>query len=149
MTKKPFFRTIHLEALLFIIFYIVISKLLFFDFVTNKNWLIYFFGPYAFGVTASFIFLYLFSHEDFFHFIKEMEGEENKKEKSYLKKFKKHGNILATIIIGILGGPIFLALTIRFLLREFSYKYIVILITMLLSTIYSVAVVRGLFSFLW
>jgi len=147
-SRKPFFRPIHLQAFLFVIIYLVISKIFFFDLVINKSWLVYFFGPYAFGVTASFIFLYLFSHEDFFHFIKEVEGEEKKKEKGYLKKFKRHGSILTTIIIGIIGGPIFLALTTRFLLRQFSYKYIVILVTMLLSTIYSVAVVRGLLNFL-
>jgi len=144
VSKKPFFRPVHLQAFLFIIFYLIFSKILFYGFVLNKSWLVYFLGPYIFGVLSSFIFLYLFSHEDFFHFIKDVEGEEKKKEKGYLKKFKKHGSVLATIIIGIIGGPIFLALTIRFLLKQVGYKYIVILITMLLSTIYSVAVVKGI-----
>ena len=36
--------------------------------------------PYFFGVAAGIIFLYHFSHEDFFHFIKEVEREEKKKE---------------------------------------------------------------------
>ena len=147
-SRKPFFRPIHLQAFLFIVFYIVISKIFFFDVVINKNWLVYFLGPYLFGVLASFVFLYLFSHEDFFHFIKNIEKEESKKEKGYLKKFKKHGNVLATIIIGIVGGPIFLALTTRFLLRQFGYRYIVILVTMLLSTIYSVALVKGIIGFI-
>jgi hypothetical protein len=148
--KKGFIRPIHIQTLLVIIGYLLVSKFVFFKFVTGPNITEAFLGPFIFGVLTSFIFLYLFSHEDFFHFIKEVEKKEEKKEEKYLKKYKHLGKVAAVLVIGAIGGVIFAALTTRLLLINYKYKYLVLLISMILSTAFSVSLAKGIFSFiLW
>ena len=89
--KKGFIRPIHIQTLLVIIGYLLVSKFVFFKFVIGTDITEAFLGPFIFGVLTSFIFLYLFSHEDFFHFIKEVEEREEKKEGRYLKIYKHFG----------------------------------------------------------
>jgi uncharacterized membrane protein len=107
-----------------------------------------FLGPFIFGVLTSFIFLYLFSHEDFFHFIKEVEKKEERKEEEYLRKYKHLGKIAAVLAIGAIGGVIFAALTVRLLLINYKYRYLILLISMFFSTIFTVGVAKGLLGFL-
>jgi uncharacterized membrane protein len=107
-----------------------------------------FLGPFIFGAVMSFMFLYLFSHEDFFHFIKDVEKKEEKKEEQYLKKFKHFGKIVAVFVIALIGGTIFAALTVRLLLAHYKYRYLILLLSMVLSTVFSVGIVKGVFSFL-
>ena len=147
-TNKSFFRPVHLQTILFTAAYLVLSKFVFIKSLATGNIFISFLGPFTFGVVTTFIFLYLFSHEDFFHFIKGLEDKEKKTEKKYLKKYYHHSRILAIILIGIVAGDFFLALTIRFLINKFAYKYIVMIIAVFLSTLISVGIAKGLFSFL-
>lgn len=144
--KKGFLRPIHFQALLFTLAYYGISKFVFIESVANKNLLISFIGPFSFGVVSCLVFLYLFSHEDFFHFIKSLEKKENGKEKKFLKKYYHHSRIFASILIGVIGGTLFLALTVRFLINRFSYKYIVIVVASFLSTLVSVGIAKGFLS---
>lgn len=143
-SKKSFFRPVHLQAFLFFIAYTIVSKAVFLKSVTSGNMQIVFFVPYIFGVAAGIFFLYLFNHEDFFHFIKEIELEEGKKEKGYLKKYKHYGKILSTLIISAIGGPIFAALTIRFLLNKYWYKYIVLAVGNIASTAFAIFIAQGI-----
>lgn len=146
--KKGFIRPIHIQTLFVIVAYLVISKFVFFKFVTGPNMVESFLGPFIFGVLTSFIFLYLFSHEDFFHFIKEVEKKEERKEEEYLRKYKHLGKIAAVLAIGAIGGVIFAALTVRLLLINYKYRYLILLISMFFSTIFTVGVAKGLLGFL-
>lgn len=136
----------HLQAVVLTVIYLVVSKIVFVNFVINKNILVAFFGPYIFGVLTSFMFLYLFSHEDFFHFMKEVEKKEKKKENEYLKKYKHLGKIAAVMVIGTIGGTILAALTVRLLLAHLKYRYLVLLIAMFFSTIFTVGIAKGLLN---
>jgi len=147
--KRGFFRPVHLHAFLITISYLIISKLVFVRFVADGNICISFLGPFLFGSVVSVIFLYLFNHEDFFHFIKEIEKEEEKKEKNYLKKYARFGKIIACLVVGAIGGPIFSALTIRFLLGRIWYRYLVLVFSGVLSTIASVGIAKGFLDFLF
>lgn len=144
--KKGFFRLVHLHALTFFVVYSIISKTIFVKSIATKNPLISFFGPYTFGVVAGIILLYLLSHEDFFHFIKKFEREEEKKEKKLLKKYKHYGKVLSTLLIAAVGGPIFSAITIRLLLNKAWYKYLLVAVGNLFSTIITVVIGFSLFS---
>jgi len=147
-TKKGFIRPIHIQTLFIVIAYLVVSKVVFFKFVTSPSITTSFLGPFVFGVVTSFMFLYLFSHEDFFHFIKEVERKEKTKEDKYLKKYKHFGKIAAVLVIGAIGGVIFAALTVRLLFPHYKYRYLVLLIAMFFSTIFTVGLAKGIFS-LW
>jgi len=142
--NKPLIRTIHFKTLIFLAIYIIISKIIFIRSVAHANIFISFLGPFFFGLIATYVFLYLFSHEDFFHFMRAVEKEEKPKEDSYIAKYHHHGRILATILIGTIGGPIFLALTARFLLNNYWYKNLVIVVASFTSTIFFVAITEGI-----
>ena len=146
--RKSLFKPVHLQTLLFTVAYLVFSKYVFIKSVTNENILISFFGPFTFGIVTTLVFLYFFNHEDFFHFLKGLKNKENKTENKYLKKYYHHGKILACILIGIIGGDFFLALTIRLLINKFAYKYLVMTIAVFISTLVSVGLAKGFFS-LW
>lgn len=142
--KKSFFRPVHLQAIIFLIIYNILSKTIFIKSVLSHELLINFFGPYLFGTISACIFLYLLSHEDFFHFIKEVEREEKSKEKKLLKKFVHHGKILTALLITLLSGPIFGALTIRLILPKYKYGYYLLIFGNIFSTILAVSVAKGL-----
>ena len=142
--RKPFFRPVHLQAILFLIVYNILSKTLFVKFILSSNYYINFLGPYIFGVLAGSAFLYLLRHEDFFHFMKEVEEVEKRKEKKLIKKFLHHGKILAILIITTIGGPIFGALTIRLLLPKYKYSFALLATGNILSTILGVGLAKGI-----
>lgn len=142
--KSNFFRPVHLQALIFLIVYNLISKTIFFESLGSNRILINFSGPFLFACIGGSIFLYLLRHQDFFHFIKEVERVENKREKGYLRKFRHHGKIFATLIIATLGGPIFAGLTIRLLLPKYKYPYLLLFVGNLFSTLFSMGIVKGI-----
>ncbi|HUC95188.1 MAG TPA: hypothetical protein VMR19_04290 [Candidatus Saccharimonadales bacterium] len=146
--KKGFIRPIHIQTLLVIIGYLLVSKFVFFKFVIGTDITEAFLGPFIFGVLTSFIFLYLFSHEDFFHFIKEVEEREEKKEGRYLKKYKHFGKMAAVMVIALIGGTIFAALTVRLLFANYKYRYLLLLVSMFFSTVFSLCLAKGVFSIL-
>jgi hypothetical protein len=146
--SKPLVRSIHLQTLIFTILYYAVSKFIFVRSIANKNIFISFLPPFVFGLITTFIFLYFFSHEDFFHFIKGLEKKEAKTERKLLKKYHHHGKILATFIVAVLGGDILLALTIRLLLNKFAYKYLILIISVFISTLVGVGIAKGIFSFI-
>jgi hypothetical protein len=146
--KTSFLRPVHFQAVVFIVVYFIISNAIFYGSVAHPNIFVSFFVPLVFGMLSSFAFLYLFSHEDFFHFIKKLDRAENRKENKFLEKFSQYGRILACILVAIIGGPIFLSLTVRFLFLESENRYMIIFIVVLISTLISVAIAKGLFSFI-
>jgi hypothetical protein len=148
-TKKKLIRPVHVQAVLFIIIYFVVSNFVFVGSVAHSNIYFSFLVPFAFGLISAFVFLYLFSHRDFFHFIKGLEKEEEKAEKKYLGRFSRYGKFAASILVAAVGGPIFLALTIRFLYPVSHRKYFIAFISVLISTIISVSIAKGLFKMIF
>lgn len=138
--KKAFFRLIHLHAIIFLVVYSIISKTIFVKSLATKDPVISFLGPYIFGVIAGMILLYILNHEEFFHFIKDVENVEGKKEKRLIRKYKHFGKIVGTLIIAAVGGPIFSALTIRLLLNNLWYKYLLIAVGCVFSTLLTVGI---------
>lgn len=146
--NKNFFRPLHLETLAFLIIYFVFSSFILVKSAIYSNIYISYAAPIVFGAASGFVFLYLFSHNDFFHFIGNLEKEERRTEKGYLGKFKKYGKFAACIIISAVGGPIFLALSVRFLFSKSENRYLILFFCTIASTIIVVAFARGLVSFL-
>lgn len=147
--NKKLIRPIHLQAVVVIAVYFVVSNFVFVGSVFHSNIYVSFFVPFIFGLISSFVFLYLFSHKDFFHFIKSFEKEEEKAEKKYLGRFSRYGKFAASILVAAVGGPIFLALTIRFLYPRSQRKYLIAFISNLISTVVTVAFARGLLDFIF
>lgn len=146
INRKKLVKPIHLFAILFIVVYSIVAKYLYFRALYHTNLVTTYIIPYVFGVSATLVFLFLFSHADFFHFVKEIEKTEDKKERAFLKKFLHYGKILATVFIGVVGGPVFLALTIRILLKRFTHKYLLIFFTILVAVAVSVGLVKQVIS---
>jgi hypothetical protein len=141
--KKNFFRWVYLETIAVLIAYFLLSNFILVGSVTHANVWVSFLVPLVFGVGSSCIFLYLFSHQDFWHFIKNLESQEKKQEKKYLAKFKNYGKIFTCILVSAIGGPIFLALTVRFLFSEKENRYLIAIISNIVSTLLIVAAAKG------
>lgn len=143
--KQKFkFKSIHIQAVLVLILYNIISKANLAHAFIRSDFLISFLQVYGFGVLATFAFLYLFSHEDFFTFARELERNEERGERKYLHKFKHLGKLLATIAIGIIGGPIFLALTLRLFFHKHKIQYALIFLIIFISTLFGFGAIKGL-----
>lgn len=142
--RKGFFRPVHLQAGIVLIAYYFISNFVFVGSVAHSNILVSFFVPLTFGTLSTFAFLYLFSHEDFFHSMASLENREKGNEKRLLGKFGHYGNILACMLVSAIGGPIFLALTIRLLFSEKENRYLIAFVSVLVPTIVMVSIAKGL-----
>lgn len=147
--NKKLIRPVHLEAIVVIAIYFVVSNFVFVGSVFHSNIYVSFIVPFIFGLISSFVFIYLFGHKDFFHFMVNIEKEEDRIEKKYLGRFSRYGKLIASILICAVGGPIFLALTIRFLYPRSQRKYLIALISNLVSTIFMVGFAKGLFNFIF
>lgn len=135
---------VHLIAVLVLGGYFVLSKVNLVNALSNKNTILAFWQIYLFGIFFACLFLYIFSHDKFSPVAREIEKEEEKKEKKYLKKYIHHGKLLATFIIGIIGGPVFSSLTARILLNNYWYKYLIVIIANVPSTILTTGLGKSL-----
>lgn len=142
--KHSHFHWIHLIAVFILGGYFVLSKVNLVNALTNKNTIISFLQIYLFGIFFACLFLFIFSHEKFFPFAHDMEKGQAEKEKKYLKKYMHHGKILATFIVGVVGGPVFSSLTARILLNNYWYKYLVVIIANIPSTILTTGLGKSL-----
>lgn len=138
---------IHLIAVFILGGYFVLSKANLVNALTRETILLSFTQLYLFGIFFACLFLYIFSHEKFFPFAKEIEKKEEKKEKTYLKKYLHHGKVLATFLIGVIGGPVFSSLTARFLINNHWYKYLVVILANIPSTLFTLGIGWGILSF--
>lgn len=137
-------KSVHFQALTVWIIYTVITKGSFLIGM-SKNWEgrdVYLLNI-VFSVIFGLLFLYLFSHEDFFSFAKEIEKKNSKKEKNLLHRFQHLGKFLASVLIGVMSGPLVGALAVRFLLHKSKYKYFVIIISSALSATIWLGIARG------
>lgn len=145
VTRKHYhFHWIHLIAVFILGGYFVISKVNLVNALSRESLFISFIQLYLFGVFFACLFLFIFSHEKFFPIAKEIEKSEAKREKRYLKKYIHHGKVLSTFVIGVIGGPIFSALTARLLLNNYSFKYLLVILANIPSTVITVGIAHGL-----
>ena len=145
--KNRRFHWVHLFAILILGGYFLTSKVNMVHALSKSNLIESFLQLYLFGITFGIFLLYMISHEKFFPVAREIEKEEEKKEKKLLKKYLHHGKILATFIIGSVGGPVFSALTARLLLKNFAFKYLVLILANIPSTLFTLSLGRGILSF--
>lgn len=138
----------HLFAVGLLTAYFVISKVNVAHALSSKNTVFTFWQIYLFGIFFACLFLFLFSHEKFFPVAREIEKEEEKKEKKYLAKYIHHGKILATFLIGVIGGPVFSSLTARLLINNLWYKYLIVIVANIPSTILTTGLSNGILKFI-
>lgn len=138
---------VHLFAVLFLGSYFLLSKINTVHALLQENIFYSFLQLYFFGITFGVILLYLLSHDRFFPVAREIEKEEEKQEKNFLKKYLHHGKVLATFIVAVIGGPIFASLTARILLNRFSYKYLIICAGNIVSTFLTLGLGKGFIHF--
>lgn len=140
---KSMFKPVYLQALFVWIVYTLATKFLFIIGVArNEAFIAYSIA----GVVSSLfgiLFLYLFSHESFFKFAKVIERKEIKREKKWLNLFIHTGKISAVVLIGIIAGPLFAALTGRILLNKMRHRYLIVFIVSFTSTIFWLAAAKG------
>jgi hypothetical protein len=147
--KKHKFHWVHIVAVFILGGYFILSKINLTYALLNNNIIYSFAQIYLLGTFFACLFLFIFSHDKFFPVAKEIEKEESKKEKKYLGKYFHHGKIFATIVIGIIGGPVFSSLTARLLLNNTNFiKYIVVILANIPSTIITVGLANGFIKFL-
>ena len=145
MSAKTKIKAIHFWAVVTIVLYLLFSKVVLVYFSPLSLWLA-FLGPFVYGAISGLIFLYLFSHEDFFPLARQIEKEEKKQEKKWLKTFSRHGKLFICLAIGAIGGPILGALTVRFLIHRhsFVYKYAIVFLSTVFSTILLTGITKGI-----
>lgn len=136
-------KPVHFQALSLAVIYYILSGIFFIRFVTLSNIYISFLGPVIIAVISSVIFLYFFDNKDFFPFWAEFGREERKKEKNYLEKFKYYGKFFACVVISEVAGPIFLALSVLLLFPKNSNRYLIAVISTIISTLFAVALAKG------
>ena len=116
-------RPLYIEATIFLIVYALASHFILLESAAFHNFFLAFLIPSLTGIIGSVVLLYLFSHEDFFKFARFIEVKEREYEKKWLKRLVHSGKIFASFAMGIIGGPIFGALTVRLLLKNYKYRY--------------------------
>lgn len=141
------FHWSHMMAVIVLVGYFFISKMNLVHALRNENLFLSFLQIYVFGIFFACLFLYIFSHDKFFWIARQIEKEEKNKEEKYIKKYIHHGKILGTFLIGAIGGPIFSSLTARILLNNFRFKYLVIILANIPSTLFTLGVGWGILRF--
>lgn len=144
--RKLRIRKVHLGATFLLVLYFLLGNTVLVSYVNHPNVLVSIGAPMLYGAVASIFFLYLFSHDDFFHFAKKIEEKQMGREKKLAKHFAGLGRISASFVIAIVGGPILGALAFRLLLRRAASSYILLLIANIPSTLFTLAVAKGLIS---
>ncbi len=99
--------------------------------------------PFVYGIFSAMIFLFIFTHDRVITLARLLEEKEEHVEEKFLKKFKHHSRIFTSLVVGILGGPILGALTTRMLLPRFPYKYEIVIISSIISTLFYLFFLHG------
>ncbi|QQG41763.1 MAG: hypothetical protein HYV90_00395 [Candidatus Woesebacteria bacterium] len=138
------FKSVHIKAMFVWLVYSIITKG---SFLTGSlrsgGILISYLLNIILSIFFGWMFLYFFSHEDFFKFAKEIENKNVKKEKQWERKLLHHGKLVTSFLIGVATGPLIGALAVRFLLPRFKYKYLVISFSSALGSALWLGVARG------
>ncbi|KKQ92699.1 MAG: hypothetical protein UT17_C0001G0078 [Candidatus Woesebacteria bacterium GW2011_GWB1_39_10] len=138
------FKSVHLKALFVWIVYSVITKASFLAGSIKTEVMSAFSLNVFLSVFFGILFLYFFSHEDFFKFAKEIENKNIKSERRWEHRFLHYGKLTSAILIGVATGPLIGALAARFLLVKFKYKYLTVSLSSALGSIFWLGVARGI-----
>jgi hypothetical protein len=141
MARKPNFKNISI-----VIIYIVLSYLIMLFCITHPNLILSFLVSLIFNLISTIVFLNLFISQNSSDFIKKLEQIEEKNQKKYLQKFLRFGKFLTCIILSLIGGPIFLSLTIKLILNNSHHKYLIAITTCTISNFIFISFSRGLFQ---
>lgn len=147
MSKRPYkIKSIHFQAVLALVVYLILSQINLIGSIASQNFWVSFLQPFVFGSLAGLIFLYLFSHEDFFPIAREIEKREKNEEQKWQNRLTHHGKVFVCLAIGILTSPVLSAFTVRLLIHKhkFWYKYTIVLIGEVFSTALHVGLIKGL-----
>lgn len=140
---------IHLIAVAILTGYLILSKINYVHALANEHILLTFLQMYVYGAFFGMIFLFMFSHDRFFKFAKDIERTQEKREKRYLAKYQHFGKVISTFLIGSIGGPILGSFSARILLHNHKFKkYIIVALANIPSTFLSLGVGKGAFLFL-
>ncbi len=140
-------KLIYLEALLVWVLYSGFSKYIFVRGSLNSTPLVSaLLENFISGVVFGVLFLYLFSHEDFFSFAKNIEKKEIKKEKKWTHKLVHYGRVFSLFIIAICTGPMIAALAAKFLIPKLKTKYLLVGVFSGFSALVWITFGRGLIS---
>lgn len=115
---------VHFLALLTWVGYTVLSRTLQFGETTTVNVEKAYLLSAIFNIVFVILFLYLFSHDKFFEFAREIEMRAKKKEKGYTNMARHWGKLIMTGIVGLTGSPLYIALTIRLFWPKLKSKYL-------------------------
>jgi len=139
-------KSVHLQAVLFLIVYLIFSKVNLVSAIASKSFWVSFLQPFVFGSLSGLVFLYLFSHEDFFPVAREIEKKEKRAEQSWQRKLAHHGKVFICFAIGVLTSPVLCALAVRLLVHKhkFWYKYAIIFFAEIFSTVLNVGLLKGI-----
>lgn len=134
----------YLKALIILITYVIITRAIFISTVVLANSTVAFLIEIITASFSGFAWFYFFEHEDIFKFVKIIKDKKKNAEQKLLDKFLRFGSIGASVLIGYIGGPLFCALTIHLLLKDFKYKYYLLIAICASSSFLSLAMARGL-----
>ncbi len=99
--------------------------------------------PLAYGVLSGLFFLYIFNHDKIIRIARLIEEKEEKIEERWLKHFAHSGKLISCFLMGMIGGPVLAALTIRLLLPRFKHKYLLVTIVVIVDTFFYVGFLKG------
>ena len=142
-SKPGIAHLVHFEALALLVAYFFLSNFVFLHSVARQSIFLAYLIPFTFGSLVACLFLYLFSHRNFFEFIAHLEDEEKTKQDQLLNKYLRYGRWLTCFIVSIAGGSILLALVTRFLFSDVKNRYFVVILSTLISTLLTVSIAKG------
>lgn len=134
------------NTFIFVVF-IIVSYLITFYCLALPNILFAFTALTLFNTSSSLGLIFLFNHQNSFPAIKNIEQSNKKKQAIYLKKFLKFGKFIATILMGLIGGPILLSLTVKVLFRQHQYRTTIL--ASIITNIIFIVISKGLLQIIF
>ena len=122
----------------------MLTRAIFIAMIVYPNTLIAITIPTTIAAASGTFYLYMFSSE--FKIAQVIKMNKIKSEEKLLNKFIFMGKFLSTLIVGLIGGPLFAALTIDILLPKFRYKYLYVIFVSATSILISLCLARGIFK---
>jgi hypothetical protein len=136
-------KRVHLTAIIIWLIHSFIEKALLVRMLTLSNTFLAYAIEALHSTLTALFFLYLFSHEDFFKFAKDIEKKQKKNEKKTLKFFKHTGKLIASFLICLFISNVLLALVVRLFYRKKSTRYWVAGIISFITGIIWFAIYKG------
>ena len=139
--KKHFKYALIVGVLLFI--HSVLSWAILLFATHASGFFLSFVPPFLFGILTTLFFLYVFNHDGVIKIAKYLEDKEKNTQRKWSKKLARTGKVVTTILIGLLLGPIMLALAIKLFIPKSRWKYLIIIFVIFFSTLYYMIFLKG------